>query len=84
MSQSNMKPISPIALLLWHYQQGSQLTTEERKQLIQWTEQSEDRRNLLKDIASNKKWIERTLKEFLLEFEESITQIKSRLELTEA
>ncbi len=79
-----MKPISPIALLLWHYQQGSQLTTEERRQLIQWTEQSEDRKNLLSDVAYNKKWIELTLKEFLLEFEESITQIKSRLERSQA
>jgi hypothetical protein len=79
-----MKPISPIALILWHYQQGSQLNTEERKQLIQWTEQSEDRKILMNDLISHKKWIELTLMEFLSEFEKSITQIKSRLELSKA
>jgi hypothetical protein len=70
-----MKPISPIALILWHYKQGSQLNTEERKQLIQWTEQSEDRKMLMNDLISHKKWIELTLKEFLLEFELSVAHI---------
>ncbi len=75
-----MKPISPIALILWHYQQGSQLSTEERSQLIQWTEQSEDRKFFLHDLIYQKKWVELTLIQFLNEFDQSITQIKSKLE----
>jgi hypothetical protein len=74
-----MKPISPIALILWYYKQGSQLSTEERKQLQQWTEQSEDRRVLLSDLIYQKKWLELTLMEFLNEFDHAITQIKSNL-----
>jgi hypothetical protein len=77
-----MKPISPIALILWHYKQGSQLNTEERKQLIQWTEQSADRKLLMNDLIYHKKWIELTLMEFLLEFEQSIARMKSTLELS--
>jgi hypothetical protein len=75
-----MKPISPIVLILWHYQQGSQLSTEERSQLIQWTEQSEERKIFLHDLAYQKKWLELTLIQFLNEFDQSITLIKSRLE----
>lgn len=77
-----MKPISPIALILWHYQQGSQLSTEERSQLIQWTEQSEERKIFLRDLIYQKKWVELTLIQFLNEFDQSITQIKSKFEST--
>jgi hypothetical protein len=79
-----MKPISPIALILWHYQQGSQLSTEERKQLFQWMEQSEDRKILMSDLISHKKWITLTLMEFLSEFEQAISQITSRVGLSNA
>ena len=72
-----MEPISPIALILWHYQQGSQLSTEERKQLLHWTEQSEDRKRLLNDLVHHKKWLELTLMQFLNEFNHTIMQIKS-------
>ncbi len=75
-----MTPISPIALILWHYQQGSQLSTEERSQLIQWTEQSEERKIFLHDLVYQKKWLELTLFQFLNEFNQSITLIKSKLE----
>ncbi len=72
-----MKPISPIALILWHYQQGSQLSAEERKQLLDWTEQSEDRKRFLNDLIYQKKWVELTLMQFLNEFDHTISQIKS-------
>ncbi|MEJ0079859.1 MAG: hypothetical protein WDM78_16100 [Puia sp.] len=72
-----MQPISPIALILWHYQQGSQLSAEERKQLLHWTDQSEDRRRFLNDLIYQKKWVELTLMQFLNEFNDTITQIKS-------
>jgi hypothetical protein len=72
-----MEPISPIALILWHYQQGSQLSTEERRQLLTWTEQSEDRKRFLNDLVYQKKWVELTLMQFLNEFNHTITQIKS-------
>jgi hypothetical protein len=75
-----MKPISPIALILWHYKQGGQLSTEERQQLIHWTEQSEDRRHLLSDLVYQNKWIELTLMQFLNEFDDTIKKIKSGLE----
>jgi hypothetical protein len=75
-----MKPISPIALILWHYQQGSELTTEERQHLIQWTEKSDERRILLHDLIYQKKWVELTLFQFLTEFDHSINLIKSRLD----
>jgi hypothetical protein len=75
-----MKPISPIALILWHYKQGAQLSTEERQQLMHWTEQSEDRRHLLSDLIYQNKWIELTLMQFLNEFDDTIKQIKSGLE----
>jgi hypothetical protein len=77
-----MKLISPIALILWHYQQGAQLSTEERRQLLQWTEQSEDRRMLLSDLIYQKKWVELTLMQFLNEFDQTIAHIKSGLELS--
>jgi hypothetical protein len=75
-----MKPISPIALILWYYKQGSQLSAEERQQLLQWTEQSEERRVLLNDLIYQKKWIELTLMQFLNEFDQSISKIKLGLE----
>lgn len=77
-----MKPIPPIALILWHYKQGAQLSTEERKQLLHWTEQSEERRHLLKDLIYQDKWVELTLMQFLNEFDEEIKQIKSGLDST--
>lgn len=75
-----MKPISPIALILWHYKQGAQLSAEERKQLMHWTEQSEDRRHLLSDLVYQNKWIELTLMQFLIAFDDAIKGIKSGLE----
>jgi hypothetical protein len=83
-NNNSMKPISPIALILWHYQQGSQLSTEERQQLLHWTEQSEERRLLLSDLIYKKKWVELTLMEFLNEFDQTIAHIKSRLELSQS
>jgi hypothetical protein len=74
-----MEPISPIALILWHYQQGSQLSEEERKQLLHWIEQSDDRKRFLNDLVYQKKWVELTLMQFLNEFNPTITQIKSGL-----
>jgi hypothetical protein len=72
-----MEPISPIALILWHFQQGSQLSTEERKQLLHWTAQSEERKLFLNDLIYQKKWVELTLMQFLNEFNQTITHIKS-------
>ncbi len=69
-----------MALILWHYQQGAQLTEDERQKLIQWTGHSGDRKIFLNNLVSHKKWMEVTLTEFLDEFEGTITQIKSRLE----
>ncbi len=74
-----MKPISPIALILWYYKEGSQLSTEERQQLMHWTEQSEERKLLLSDLIYQKKWLDLTLMEFLNEFDHAISQIKSNL-----
>lgn len=75
-----MKPISSIAVIIWHYQQGSALSTEERKQLLQWTEQSEDRKILFSNLIYQKKWVELSLMQFLNEFDQTITHIKSRID----
>ncbi len=74
-----MKPIHPVALILWHYQQGSQLTTEERSQLQQWLALSEERRLFFSDLANQKEWLRLTLFEFLSEYEYVFDSIRSRL-----
>jgi hypothetical protein len=75
-----MNTLSPIALILWYYQQGLPLSKEERQQLMGWTQESEDRKILLTDLVYQKKWMELTLLEFLNEFDQTISHIKSKFE----
>ena len=79
-----MKPISPIALLLWYYQQGTQLNSEERKQLSTWVSQSEERNVLFNDVIYKKQWLQLTLMQFLNQFETAIGQISGTLKQTNA
>ncbi len=74
-----LNSVRPLALILWNYQQGEILDIDERKRLNSWLDESAEHRNFFHNILLQKEWLERTLFEFLEEFDKPIEQIRQRV-----